>query len=103
MEKVIGIKLSKAALIRENAFRDVLGFDNEEIKNVSGDHKLERHCGDQPRLQNVLDHIRTDSGRGLPSMDPPRQIQPEVINAIGLGSTVATLDTTISDNAFYEK
>jgi hypothetical protein len=103
MEKIFAIKLSQAALIRENAFRDVLGYNNQDIKDISGNDELERHCGDKDTLSNVRDYIRTDGSRGLPSLSPSRTILPEVINSVGLGSTISSLDTVISDNAFYEK
>lgn len=102
MTIVKGIKLSVAALLVENAFRDILHFNNEQIKNLNGDTKFERFC-DKESLEEFLEHIRTDGNRGLPSLSPPRRILAEVIDKIGLKSTIAALIILVSDNAFYEK
>lgn len=101
MATVQGIKLSTAALLVENAFRDILGFDNERIRNLSGDDRLERHC-DKDSLDALLEYIRTDNTRGLQSLTPPRTIINKVIRGVGLDSTISGLIILISDNAFFE-
>lgn len=101
MAIVQGIKLSTAALLVENAFRDILGYDNDQIRALSGDDRLERHC-DNAALDAMLEYIRTDSERGLQSLTPPRTIVNAVIHGVGLDSTISGLIILISDNAFFE-
>lgn len=101
-EKVIGIDFSVAARLVENAFRKELSYNDAQITTLSGDDKLERHCDDNS-LDAVLECIRTNGHRGLPSLTPPRTILFDVIHAVGLGDTVAGLAIVISDKAFHEK
>ena len=100
-EKVIGIDLSVAARIVENAFRKELNMNDAEITGVSGDEKLEKFCLDDD-LRAVRNCIRTNGHRGLPSLSPPRTILFDVIQGVGLGDTVAKLIIVVSDNAFFE-
>lgn len=101
-KKIVGIDFSVAARLVENAFRKELGYDDEQISSLSGDDKLERHCAPDS-LDAVVECIRTNGHRGLPSLSPPRTILREVIQGIGLGDTVADLVIIVSDNAFYEE
>jgi len=94
-----GIDFSVAARLVENAFRKELGYDDDDIANLSGDDELERHC-DEDSLDAVRECIRTNGQRGLPSLKPPHTILREVIEQVGLGDTIATLAVTVSDNAF---
>lgn len=101
-KKVVGIDFSAAARLVENAFRKELGFNDAQITSLSGDEKLERFC-DSDSLDAVLECIRTNGQRGLPSLKPPRKILFEVIHGIGLDDTVAGLAILVSDNAFFEE
>src|SRR5689334_3008037 len=100
-EKVIGIDFSVAARLVENAFKKELGFNDADIASLSGDEKLERFC-DEDSLDAVIECIRTNAHRGLPSLTPPRIILFDVIHGVGLSDTVAKLAVVVSDNAFFE-
>lgn len=91
---------SEAAVIVENAFRDVLGFDDEALALLSSKHKFEMYC-DSDRLKSMRSFIRTNSNGGLPSMTPPRTIQVEVLSTVSLGSTLGLMMERLEDYAYY--
>jgi hypothetical protein len=101
MPVIQAIMISEAAIIVENAFRDVLGFDDEALAKLSSQHKFELYC-DYEQLKLMFGFIRTDGSGGLPSMSPPRTILIEVFKGIKTTSKVETLIDRVSDNAYYE-
>lgn len=100
MSVVQGIMISEAATVVENAFRDVLGFDENALAQLSLDHKFELYC-DSDQLKIMRNFIRTDSGGGLPSMNPTRTIQIEALSGVSTSSTIRTMVRRVSDYAFY--
>jgi hypothetical protein len=101
-EKVFGIDFSVAARLVENAFRKELGFDDDDIKNLNGNDKLERHCLEDT-LEAVTECIRTNGQRGLPSLKPSRSISFDVIKSVTLKNTIAELADVVGVNAYFER
>lgn len=97
---VLGIMISDAAQIVENAFRDVLGMSPEQLAALSPDDKFGKFC-DQLRLGAILDYVSRDGAGGLPSMRPPRMIEPNAISGISTGSAIRLLIRRLSDFAFF--
>lgn len=92
--------ISEAAVIVENAFRDVLGFNEAALAKLSLDDKFQLYCS-SAQLNLILSFVRTDSSGGLPSMIPSRDIQIEALVGIGIGTTIRTLVRRLSDFAFF--
>lgn len=101
-EKVFGIDFSVAARLVENAFRKELGYNDNDIRDLNGEDKLERHCLDDT-LEAVTECIRTNGQRGLPSLKPARTISFDVISGISLNNTIAELADVVGINAYYEQ
>lgn len=97
---VLGILISEAARITENAFRDVLNMSDSELAQLSPDDKFGRY-GDQARLDAILVYVAADPAGGLPSMAPPRTIKPAALSGISTGSNIRLLIRRLSDYAFY--
>ena len=100
MSIVQGIMISEAAIIVENAFRDVLGSSDDALAQLSLDDKFELYCS-SAQLKTMLEYIRTDGSGGLPNMSPSRTILIEALKSISIGTTIRTLVRRVSDNAFF--
>jgi hypothetical protein len=101
MPIIKGIKPSIAAKIVENAFRDVLGFDDEALASLSLNQKFSDY-GNDGHVKQILTYVRTDNGGGVESLNPQRSIQIEALSGINDGSAIRLLVIRISDYAFYE-
>jgi hypothetical protein len=97
---VRSILISEAAVIVENAFRDVLGMSARELAGLSPDHKFGKYC-DEARLRGILDYVHDDRVGGLPAMQPPRTIFPAALSGITTDSAIRLLIRRITDFAFY--
>ena len=97
---VQGIMPSEAATIVENAFRDILAFDDDQLAQLSPNDKFGKYC-DEPRMTAIRSFVQTNAQGGLPSMAPPRTILNQAINDVGTGSAIRLLIQRLSDWAYY--
>jgi hypothetical protein len=97
---VRGIMPSEAATIVENAFREVLGFDDDRLAQLSPNDKFGKYC-DDARFRAIRDFVRDDPGGGLPSMSPPRTILNQAISDVGTEAAIRLLIQRLSDFAYY--
>lgn len=91
-----GILISDAALVVENAFRAVLGFNDDALAQLNPDQKFELYFSGQDRLDAIIDFIRSNKKGGLPSFVPPYTIEFKFVNDIGTGTKIGTLVSRVS-------
>lgn len=99
-----GVKPSVAAVIVENAFREILGFSDSALMMLDFNQKFDLYC-DQDRLDAMIDFIRTDADEdedgfgGLPSLKVPRTIRLEFVADVTPDSKIGLLVDRISSDA----
>lgn len=97
---VQGIMISEAAIIVENAFRSVLGMNDNDLAKLSPDNKFGKYCT-SAQVGAILEYVRGNRTGGLPSMNPPRTILTDALTGITTDSAIRLLIRRVSDFAFY--